>query len=116
MQYIHHLVPAAEYRAGETFQPRSIADEGFIHCTSEPEVLLHIANLFYRATPGEFLVLVINPARVTAEVRNEPPVPPPADGPLVGRLFPHIYGPLNPEAVVEVRTARRSADGAFLSF
>jgi uncharacterized protein (DUF952 family) len=33
----------------------------------------------------------------------------------VGRLFPHIYGPLNAEAVVAVRLAQRAADGTFIS-
>lgn len=112
---IHHLVAAADYQAGSVYQPRSLSDEGFIHCTLDTDLLLHIANAFYRAQPGEFLVLVIDPERVTAEVRYEPPMPPPDAGPLVGQLFPHIYGPLNPEAVVAVRPARRGADGEFLT-
>lgn len=112
---IHHLVAAGDYQAGEPYLPRQFAQDGFIHCTSEPEVLLYVANAFYREAPGEFLVLVIDPARVTAEVRFEPPVPAPEGGPLAGVMFPHIYGPLNPEAVVAVRPAQRGPDGRFLA-
>jgi uncharacterized protein (DUF952 family) len=116
--YIHHLVAAADYRAvpaGQPYLPPQFAADGFIHCTVEPEVLLHIANTFYKDVLGEFLVLVIDPARLTAPLCYEPPSPTPADGPLVGRLFPHIYGPLNAAAVVAVRPAQRAADGTFLS-
>lgn len=116
--HILHLVAADDYRAvpaGASYLPRQFAADGFIHCTVEPEVLLHIANAFYRDVSGEFLVLVIDPARLTAELRYEPPLPAPADGLLLGRLFPHIYGPLNLEAVVTVRAAQRAPDGTFLS-
>ncbi len=116
--FIHHLVPAAEFAAlpaGADYLPSQFAADGFIHCTIELEVLRHIANMFYRDVPGDFLVLVIDPARVTSELRYEAPSPTPAAGPLTGRLFPHIYGPLNADAVVDVRTAQRAPDGAFLS-
>ncbi|MEA2585813.1 MAG: hypothetical protein QOF33_3898, partial [Thermomicrobiales bacterium] len=31
------------------------------------------------------------------------------------RDYPHIYGPLNVDAVVEVRPVRRDADGTFVA-
>lgn len=115
---ILHLTPAAGYEGlaeGEPLRPTSLAVEGFIHCTATAEALLRVANAFYREAPGEFLVLEIDPARLTAPVRFEPPAPPPPAGhPLAGHLFPHIYGPLNVDAVVAVRAARRAADGTFL--
>jgi uncharacterized protein (DUF952 family) len=116
--YIHHLVPARFYHsqpASAPYLPAEFARDGFIHCTLEPEVLLQIANAIYRDAPGEFLVLIIDPARVTAPVKFEPPLPPPPpDAPLARHLFPHIYGPLNREAIVEIRFARRAPDGMFL--
>ncbi len=114
----HHLAPASEYRAlpvGAAYLPARFDDEGFIHCTFELDVLLTIANQFYRQTPGEFLVLVIDPARLTSDLKYELPSPAPDGGPLAGRLFPHIYGPLNAEAVVGVRQAVRAEDGTFLA-
>ena len=115
---IYHLVAAADWQAvpaGQGYLPAAFEADGFVHCTTEPDVLLHIANSFFRAVPGEFLVLVIDPARLTAPLRYEPPSPAVTSGPLAGKLFPHIYGPLNPEAVMAVRTAQRAADGTFLA-
>jgi len=116
--YILHLVPAEYFRAqvdSAPYLPSQFSADGFIHCTREPEVLLQIANDIFRNEPGEFLVLVIDPTKVTAEVRFERPIPPlPSDSPLAHHLFPHIYGPLNREAIVEIRSARRAPDGAFI--
>jgi len=63
------------------------------------------------------LVLVIDADRITSEVKWEPPAHPDGTPTQPGnpRLFPHIYGPLNREAIVEIRTAARAADGAFFS-
>jgi uncharacterized protein (DUF952 family) len=115
---IHHLVPAAEYAAtppGQPFVPAAYAADGFIHCTRQPAVLIEVANRFYRGVAGEFLVLDIDPRRLTAELRDEAPMPPaPPGSPMDGVLFPHIYGPLNREAIVAVRPVQRAADGRFL--
>lgn len=119
MSVILHLIPAAEYQAvpaGEPLRPASLDSEGFIHCTGDADTLLSVANKFYRAVPGDFLVLEVDPARVTAALRYEPPAPPPPPtDPLAGRLFPHLYGPLNREAIVAVRAVTRAPDGTFLA-
>jgi len=115
---IHHLALAAEYAAtpaGQPYLPAAYAADGFIHCTLEPDVLLVVANRFYQGAPGEFVVLDVDPARLAAEVRYEAGQPPAPEGSvLAGVLFPHIYGPINCEAVVAVRQARRAPDGRFL--
>jgi uncharacterized protein (DUF952 family) len=115
---IHHLVPSAEFvamPADQPYLPAGYAQDGFIHCTQQPAVLIEVANRFYRDVAGDFLVLDIDPRRLTAELRNELPMPPaPAGSPLAGVLFPHIYGPLNREAIVAVRKVQRDADGRFL--
>jgi hypothetical protein len=117
---ILHLVSAAYLHSrpdSEPYLSGTFAADGFIHCTGDPAALLEVANRFYRHVPGEMLVLVIAVDRLTAEVKWEAPVHP--DGTSSpsepGHLFPHIYGPVNREAIVEVRAARRSADGSFLS-
>ena len=115
---IHHLARAEYYRAqpeDAPYVPEGFELEGFIHCTEDPAILVHVANMYMKLVPGEVVVLVIDPERVTAEVRLEAPAPlAPPDSPLAGVLFPHIYGPLNRDAIVEVRTVMRSADGTFL--
>jgi len=92
--YWHNLDPAAPYL------PADFEDDGFIHCTRGLDLLLQVANTFYRDAPGEFLLLVIDEIRVLAEVKYE-------------NCFPHIYGPLNREAIVAIHTMPRHADGRF---
>ncbi len=116
---ILHIVPADEFRAqpdSQPYLPARYAADGFIHCTKEPEVLLHIADSYYKTTQGEVLVLVIDPDKLTSPLKWEPPSPTPEpSSPLSSVLFPHIYGPLNREAIIEVRIAVRDPQGGFLS-
>ena len=116
---ILHLVPSDYFNGLTTsapYQPKEFAADGFIHCTKEPELMLKIANRFYKNLPGELLVLVIDADQVTAEVKWEAPAHPDGSSASAGEpSFPHIYGPLNREAIVEIHPATRADDGAFLS-
>jgi uncharacterized protein (DUF952 family) len=91
--------PAGIYRA------ETLMHEGFVHCTAEPAMLPVVANRFYRAEPGEWLILAVDLDKVAAEVRWEA-----ADG----HLFPHIYGPIEADAVLRVLPFPRRADGVYL--
>jgi uncharacterized protein (DUF952 family) len=51
------------------------------------------------------LLLTIDPERVTAPIRYDP-----AEN---GEEFPHIYGPLNIDAVVDVADIQPGPDGQF---
>lgn len=116
---ILHLAPANYFNslpASEPYLPEAFAADGFIHCTKEPELMLKIANRFYKDLPGELLVLVIDADKVAAEVKWEAPAHPDGSTASAGEpLFPHIYGPLNRDAIVEIRPAARAEDGTFLS-
>jgi len=120
MNHFYHLAPAGRWRdwpAEQAYLPAEYAADGFIHCTSGDELMLSIANRFYRDTSGEFVLLVIDPARLSAPLRWEAPAPPAGNaGPDLAPLFPHIYGPIDRAAIVEVRTVRRAADGTFLGW
>ena len=108
---ILHLVPAGYFRslpASEDYLPREFPQDGFIHCTRKPDMMLRVANQFYKDVAGELLMLVIAESRVIAQIKYESPEP-------GGHLFPHIYGSLNRDAIVEMRTARRAVDGTFVS-
>ena len=83
-----HIAPAVDWeRARESgvYAAPSLADEGFIHL-SRPEQVQIPANAFYSETAG-LLLLWIDPARLRAELREE-------------HGFPHLYGPLDVDAVV----------------
>jgi uncharacterized protein (DUF952 family) len=64
-----------------------------------------VANTIYKGNPN-LLVLVIDTARVRPEIRYEQV--PGSDEP-----FPHIYGPLNTDAVVATRPLQPGPDGQF---
>ncbi|MFF2013735.1 DUF952 domain-containing protein [Streptomyces sp. NPDC058195] len=88
---------------------RTLHEEGFIHC-SLPHQLDGVAEMLYGTGSGagsgdqELVVLVIDPDQLTAPVRYESAAP-------GGEEFPHIYGPVPVDAVVEVRPWPRKGDG-----
>lgn len=100
---IYHLVWKSAWDAqGEEDQYRaaSLETEGFIHCTGNLGVLAEVADAFFGGEPAEPLLrLTIDPGKVAAEIREED------DG--AGRLFPHVYGPIEKSAVVSVATMAR---------
>jgi uncharacterized protein (DUF952 family) len=101
----------AATRLGQYAAP-SLASEGFIHCSTLGQVL-HVAAKFYNGQTG-LVLLVIDPARLTSALKWGPPSdgkPPP--GVPEGEAFPHIYGPLNPDAVLQVLDFDPDADGNF---
>jgi uncharacterized protein (DUF952 family) len=98
MRRIYHIVPRAiwEQTTGP-YRADSLASEGFIHCSNENQVA-RVANLFY-ADHDDLLVLCIDAGRLTSPVRDEDPG--------AGELFPHVYGPIDREAIIEVRALER---------
>ncbi len=120
MNSIYHLAPTDRWRdwpADRPYLPAEYTADGFVHCTAGDELMLSVANRFYRAAPGEFVLLVIDPTRLSAPLRWEAPVPPNGGaGADLAPLFPHIYGPIDRAAIVEVRAARRAPDGEFLGW
>ena len=101
-----HLTPEDVWNRqadDETYVPEAFAADGFIHCTDGETNLLKVGSQYYVADRRPYLVLDIALDRVTAPVRYEDP----------GHIYPHIFGPLNRDAVVNVRRAVRLADGTF---
>jgi uncharacterized protein (DUF952 family) len=105
---IYHLVPTDYWEAqpaDRPYVPVDYAREGFIHCTRGVEQLAVVANRYYQDDPRAWLVLVLDEQAVTSEIKYEP-----------GQdevLYPHIYGPLNREAIRQVLHMPRDPDGTF---
>ena len=108
------MLPTADWEAfvasqSKTLLAPSLASEGFIHCTAGERNLIGVATRYYAAEPAStWTVLVIDPARVQSELRWEPQPD--------GLAYPHIYGPLNRDAIVESRPFPRDESGEFLPF
>ena len=97
-----------EYRAD------SLESEGFIHCSTETQIL-PVAEKYYGGQSG-LVLLKIDPTRLVSELRWEPPSggsPPP--GVPEGDFFPHVYGPINLDAVVKVYDLEANPDGSYKS-
>lgn len=111
MSAIYHLTPRHYFEGlnpDEDFLPAEFDADGFIHCSADEDQMLDVANRFYKGEPGDFLLLVIDEAAVRAKVRHEDAAPEPD-----GNLYPHIYGPLNRDAIREIRPMQREPDGTF---
>jgi uncharacterized protein (DUF952 family) len=105
----YHLTPESWWRGADSGAPLpapSLADEGFIHCTTGHDEMVTTANRHYRDDPRPFVVLTIDLGAVTSEIRVED-----ARG-----IYPHVYGPIDRAAIVDARSIPRASDGTFLPF
>jgi len=103
MRRIYHLVPRSSWEMVPPgpYRAPSLESEGFIHCSNREQVA-RSANRFY-SDKSEMLLLVVDPDRLTSELHDEEGRP--------GELFPHVYGPIDHEAIVEVTRLERGSDG-----
>ena len=101
-----------EARERGDYRAESLETEGFIHCSTDSQVL-PVAEKFYLGQRG-LLLLVIEPELLASELKWETPSggsPPP--GFPEDDLFPHVYGPINLDAVVQVLDLEANADGKY---
>ena len=104
---IYHLVPKKFYDRqikNAVYLPKPFAQDGFIHCTKKPDEMAHVANRFYKQERGPHVYLYIDTRKVKAKIQYDD----------AARKYPHIYGGLNHDAVVAIRTAKRDAEASFL--
>ena len=93
LREMYHIVSAKDWEAAQSLSvycAATLNTEGFMHC-SYAEQLKATAGRYYPDATG-YLLITIDPGKVSAEIRVE----------LArnGEYFPHIYGPLNLDAVV----------------
>jgi uncharacterized protein (DUF952 family) len=105
-----HLCSAEEWRLAQDLgehRPESLGVAGFVHLSTPEQVHLP-ANRLY-AGRADLVLLRIDPARLSSEVRWEPGVATDPDS----MAFPHLYGPLPAAAVISVTSYRPDANGRF---
>lgn len=111
-----HLTPLSEWAdASDPYAPPTLSSEGFIHCSPDEQTALAVANALpqLRDLDEALVALVLDESRLRAEVRWEAASPVPPPGTPEGTLFPHVYGPIDHDAVTEVRYVRRDEQGRF---
>jgi uncharacterized protein (DUF952 family) len=119
MRIVVHLMPAAAWDAlapTDAVTNASLDTDGFIHCTDDAEVLLRVANAFYRSEPGPFVALHIDVERLSVPCVWEEPAHISATSETFAPRFPHVYGPIDRAAVVTVERVARDAQGRFTGY
>ena len=102
-----HICTQADWEYAQScgeFSPPTLVNEGFIHL-SRPNQILAVANQFYANLPNG-LLLWIDPCKLSNPLRWEI-----ADG----KLFPHLYGSLNLDAVIRVQEFHPDENGIYRS-
>ena len=106
MNTLLHICPRMAWDEAQgrgDYRAASLGTEGFIHC-STPEQVVGTANrLFHGRT--DLVLLVIDGDRVGSPIK--------AEDAGDGQVFPHVYGPLNLDSVVDVLEFASAADGTF---
>lgn len=93
---IYHITPLKVWREAlemGSYDAESLEKEGFIHCCTEEQIESVLQEWFEGVS--DLLLLEIDPDLLSTAVKYE-------DSKGTGELFPHIYGPLNLEAVIKV--------------
>lgn len=92
---IYHVVSApdwAKWDGKPAYEVDSLRAEGFIHLSTKEQVA-GVLERYYRNVP-DLLLLCVDPNRLTHELTYEMATN--------NEYFPHLYGPLNKDAVVAV--------------
>jgi uncharacterized protein (DUF952 family) len=96
MPIIYHITTAAEWNAATEkgyYESPSLKSEGFIHCSQENQVVGVLERYFAGKT--DLVKLVIDTDQLTSRFIFE-------WSPSTADTFPHVYGPINVEAVTDV--------------
>ena len=101
MAIIHHIVSAADWAKQQdlpTYEADSLQTEGFVHL-SEKDQVAGVLERYYQDIPS-LLLLHIDTDKLTHELKYEPATN--------NEQFPHLFGPINKEAVVVVERLDRN--------
>ncbi len=98
---IYHVTTASNWKAALNqgwYAAESLALEGFIHMSKEEQVE-GVLNRYYQGIP-DLVLLHIEESLLTSQLIFEL-------SPSVNEEFPHLFGKLNIDAVVEVKPIMR---------
>lgn len=107
MDLIYHITTNADWMLAQkagVYSPDSLMNEGFIHFSFADQVAA-TADRYYINVP-DLIILAVAQERLNAEVRVE-------TAPH-GGSYPHLYGALNLDAVIDVKLLQKIIDGKFI--
>ncbi len=107
MNLILHIATLTDWtrgRARGAYVCGSLANQGFVHC-STGEQYLGVANAMFTGR-RDLVLLLIDAGRLRSELRHEAAEP-------GGAAFPHVYGPLELDAIFEAVPLEPGSDGRF---
>jgi uncharacterized protein (DUF952 family) len=97
MAFIYHVTRKQEWDAAKKkgfYVAPSLETEGFIHC-SEAQQVDGVLQRYYQGKK-ELLKLTIDTQKLSSELKYEL-------APSINENFPHVYGSINLDAVIEVQ-------------
>lgn len=95
MNLIYHIVAVTDWAKQDSqpdYEATSLQTEGFIHLSTKEQVD-GVLNRYYQHVP-DLLLLHVDVHKLTHELRYETATN--------NDQFPHLYGPLNKTAVVDI--------------
>jgi uncharacterized protein (DUF952 family) len=96
MPIIYHVTTAADWKAAQEkgfYDHPSLIAEGFIHCSQEHQVAGVLERYFTGKT--DLVKLVIDTNKLTSKFVFD-------WSPSTADTFPHVYGTINTDAVVDI--------------
>lgn len=129
-QTVYHMCEVERFNAffnkisGEYFPP-TFEQDGFIHATANPSILMEIANHFYTDSTSEWVCFGINPRLLASKLVYEGAAAvgnkatkkfsEEAENAAAANLFPHIYGGVSKISVTKVFKIVRGSKGEFIT-
>jgi 2-C-methyl-D-erythritol 4-phosphate cytidylyltransferase len=102
---IYHIATRAEWELSKStgwYRGDTLDSDGFIHCSVVQQVLAVANSLF--SGRSDLVLLCIDDGKLNSELRWEN---------SEGMVFPHLYGPLNTDAVIAALEFKEGDDGTF---
>lgn len=87
-----------------SYQPESLENQGFIHCSTGSQVE-ETANRHF-AGKDEIFLLVIDAMMLREEIKYE-------EDEELGEKFPHLYCPLSTNAIIDKIPVKAEENGSF---
>jgi len=104
---ILHIIRKQDWQSAKQlglYKNKSLEEEGFIHCSNENQVC-KVADTLYK-DEEDVLLLYIEEKKLKSKVVYE-------DLYQLDEKYPHVYGPINLDAVVKVEPFLKDENGEF---